>query len=532
MKNRIFLITLSFVAAALAVSCGSGGNSSQYEPEKEIPCVNKADCPDNYTCDIAQFICVPDKQQPVDPTPGKDDPKQDGDNPPSQDGDTPSHDGDTPDPHQDGDPHGQDGDPGTPDGDPAGGDNDYPPVTDDDTLHDDCIPGAVEECEYTGPEGTKNVGTCKAATRTCSGNGLWGFCEGEVWPVAEKPEISNCGDGLDNDCNGIADDGIDIDGDGHGRCSDCCETEEECADPLNAWNIEYDACDKSEASLYKCDGALAETSILPEDYAKAIGICNGLVSATILAPDGSTQVHSGSNKILTKLGTNIEPTSGKYMLALGTGKVGNPFEGYNAGTSSQAPSDWVEANGGSFTIPYVCSSYSISTTNVHDAVMLELKIKVPEYKKSFSFDFFFLTHDFPDRVCDTKHDIFVSLLDSECNESSECTTKNPNDKNLAVFGDYLVNVNLTKTIYMTHCIQGTGAYSNCQGASLLAGTGFDSYAGTGWLTIKGNVVDLETITLRLAIWDSVDLTSDSLVLIDNFKWYENFAQPGIQPVNY
>lgn len=532
MKNTSFKVTLSLIMTALlAVSCGSGGGS-QYEPEEKIPCVNIADCPENFICDTEEMFCVPGNSKPVNPTPDGDGSKHDGDSSPSNDGDTPASDGDTP--SHDGDTPGRDSDPHGQDGDPAGGDSDYQPSPDDDTLHDDCIPGTVEECEYTGPEGTKDVGMCKAATRTCSSNGVWSQCEGEVWPVAEKPEYSNCSDGLDNDCNGIADDGLDIDGDGHPACSDCCETADQCEDPQNAWNIEYDACDKSEDSQYKCDGSLIDGSTSPEDYAKAIGICRDLVSARISAPDGTEQVHYGSNRIMTKLGIQIKPTSGKYMLALGTGTVADPFVETNAGTSSQVPSDWVAANDGSISGPTSCtSSYSISTSTVHDAVMLELKIKVPEYKTSFSFDFFYMTHDFPDRICNARHDIFLALLDSECNESSQCTTKNPNDKNIAKFYDYLVNVNLTKTVYMTHCIEGTSnAYINCRGTSLLDGTGFDSYAGTGWLTIRGNVVDLEEMTLRLAIWDSVDVVSDSLVLIDNFRWYETYAQPGIQPINY
>lgn len=544
MKNRTFKITLFLILAALiAVSCGSGGGSTQYEPEEQIPCVNATDCPDHFICDIKQMLCVPG-EKPVTPAPDEENPKHDNDTTPSHDGDTPSGDGDIPSddgdrPNHDGDDPGHDGDtpfndsddPGH-DGDP---DSDLMPSNDDDSMHDECIPGKVEECEYTGPEGTKDVGTCKAATRTCAGNGVWFPCEGEIWPVTEKHENSNCSDGLDNDCNGIADDGIDIDGDGHGRCSDCCETTDQCEDPQNAWDINYDACDKSEASHYKCDGAIDENSTSPEDYAKAIGICSGLISARILAPDGTAQVHTGSNKIIKKLGTQIKPTSGKYMLALGTGKIADPFTEYNGGTSSQVPSDWLAANNGSIPVPSTCSSYSGAST-VHDAVMLELKIKVPEYKKSFSFDFFFMTHDLPERVCDARHDIFVALIDSDCNEgvnSPECSTiKNPKDKNIAVFSDYLVNVNLTKVGYMPHCPEGSAnAYINCQGASLLEGTGFDSAAGTGWLTISGNVVDLETITLRLAVWDSVDLASDSLVLIDNFKWSETGVKPGIRPNN-
>ena len=64
-----------------------------------------------------------------------------------------------------------------------------------------CQPNAVENC-YTGPDGTIGVGVCRGGQRTCfpSGTG-WSACTGEVTP---SPEI--CGNGLDEDCSGAADD--------------------------------------------------------------------------------------------------------------------------------------------------------------------------------------------------------------------------------------------------------------------------------------------------------------------------------------
>ena len=59
-----------------------------------------------------------------------------------------------------------------------------------------CQPGAVEDC-YSGAEGTAGVGPCTGGQRTCGRAGMWGACEGEVVPVAE-----NCGDAIDNNCNG------------------------------------------------------------------------------------------------------------------------------------------------------------------------------------------------------------------------------------------------------------------------------------------------------------------------------------------
>jgi hypothetical protein len=43
---------------------------------------------------------------------------------------------------------------------------------------------------------------------------------------------------------------------------------------------------------------------------------------------------------------------------------------------------------------------------------------------------------------------------------------------------------------------------------------------------QGNVVGGETITLRIALWDTSDAIYDSTAIIDNFVWSVDAAQPG------
>ena len=61
-----------------------------------------------------------------------------------------------------------------------------------------CNQGDTHDC-YTGPEGTRDVGLCKAGTQKCLPSGFFGPCMGQVLPRDE-----NCNHRGDEDCNGSA----------------------------------------------------------------------------------------------------------------------------------------------------------------------------------------------------------------------------------------------------------------------------------------------------------------------------------------
>ena len=74
-------------------------------------------------------------------------------------------------------------------------------VTQDVQAQETCQDGAREAC-YQGPQATLGRGGCRAGTRICEG-GLWGRCLGQILPAAEDW----CGDEIDNDCDGVIDEG-------------------------------------------------------------------------------------------------------------------------------------------------------------------------------------------------------------------------------------------------------------------------------------------------------------------------------------
>ena len=65
-----------------------------------------------------------------------------------------------------------------------------------------CDTNAISAC-FPGPADRRNVGACHDGSMICGELGIWGACTGAIAP---RDEIC---DGIDNDCNGRVDDGLD-----------------------------------------------------------------------------------------------------------------------------------------------------------------------------------------------------------------------------------------------------------------------------------------------------------------------------------
>ncbi|MFT3697397.1 MAG: choice-of-anchor L domain-containing protein [Kofleriaceae bacterium] len=444
------------------------------------------------------------------------------------------------------------------------------------TARDDgpCNPGATRDC-YDGQSGTENVGPCHGGTQMCLGTGEWSSCMNEVTPAAE-----NCGDGIDNNCNGMVDEDIDSDGDGYTTCGgDCCDSTE-CSNPSEvnpgAFEVPGDGVDNDcdgmiDNAVPLCDSNISSATGNAADYAKAIDICQtttmadkkwGLISATLTLTDGNGTPDASSRSVRTHFGTNVMPQMGGSMAVISSGTAAaegdtNPSwsapqgnGGFNLGyeTSNEAafPADFLAAHNGK--LPNLMNCPDPDGSKANDPVMLTLTLRVPSNAHSFKLKTNFYSSEFPEFTCSAFNDFFVILLDSTFNG----TPGNPADKNLAIYTDqsgniYPVGVNLGygNTGLFTQCKNGAtgcsgkaGMINTCTGTDELAGTGFDdakagecsadSQVGgaTGWLTTTGNVVPNEIIKIRIAIWDTSDHDYDSLALIDDFEWSVDGSDPG------
>ncbi len=82
-----------------------------------------------------------------------------------------------------------------------------------------CTNGDVRACP-----GGLSVGVCTPGTQTCQLDGTWGECIGQVGPRSET-----C-NGLDDDCDGVVDNGFDLQTDPNncGACGHVCAANESC----------------------------------------------------------------------------------------------------------------------------------------------------------------------------------------------------------------------------------------------------------------------------------------------------------------
>ncbi|MBR4532097.1 hypothetical protein IKO70_06795 [bacterium] len=168
--KKLFFILICF-SVVFILSCGGGSGSSG------DACESNLDCKVGYVCSGGS--CVSESSS--------EDGSGDGDSSELPDDNNGSEDGKSDN-----------------DGNSSTDDSDDWVSPDDPSSNGTCEPGKKQKCGYQGPEGTEDVGPCKAAVRTCKEDGTWGKCEGAVEPVYESGE-ELCTNDIDDDCDGEVD---------------------------------------------------------------------------------------------------------------------------------------------------------------------------------------------------------------------------------------------------------------------------------------------------------------------------------------
>ncbi|MBI5607684.1 MAG: putative metal-binding motif-containing protein [Deltaproteobacteria bacterium] len=306
--------------------------------------------------------------------------------------------------------------------------------------------------------------------------------------------LRNCKNGKDNDCSGVIDANEDGDGDGVVGCQDCNDYNKsinpKALESLGD-NIDNNCNGKTDESPASCDVATLDTT-KPADYAKSIGLCSGVVSATF-----PTAAAGNSHAIQKGFGVKNIP-NGATFIVLSSGVAaakGQPgYTGVSTAFSNSAPYPNVNCK---------------NSSSVYDYTELKLVINVPANAKAFSFDFNFMSHEYPVYVGSGYNDKFLAVLDSTAFKGNVSFDSKGNC------------ISINNALFQECDPNAPNKKSTCNlGPSGLAGTGYDDVGGggTGWLTTTSPVTPGEQITLRFIVFDEGDHILDSVAIIDNFRW--------------
>jgi len=346
-----------------------------------------------------------------------------------------------------------------------------------------------------------------------------------------------CGQGADGDDKDH--DGFTV---GEGDCNDCSVHMNPGAYDYSGNGVDEDCNGTADDEPFGCDQGLAIEGDDAADAARSLGLCKftsegertwGVISARYVFPDGSTSSkqpdawsceygggpqsgpNAASHGLLPSFGSKLKPRDGSTMVSLSSGIARSGVNGESPGGAEMCTKSGTPAG---FPTPSsaACPGQSIDDTPVaNDGIALELTIRAPTNAKSIAFDFDFYTYEYPGYICTEYNDFFVSLL-----YSGHSTV--PANKNISFDAQHNpVSVN---NGFLEACSPGThgGKKFQCSlGTSELEGTGFDDSAATGWLQTTASILPGEEFKIRFAVWDMGDEVLDSTVLIDNFRFDVN-----------
>ena len=171
-------------------------------------------------------------------------------------------------------------------------------------IDDDCdgsIDESLTQSCYNGPVGTAGVGLCLAGSRTCT-TGAWGSCLGETTPASEV-----C-DGNDNDCDGQTDEGLGQTTCGLGIClhtvQNCVAGSTQTCDPLAGQQVE--TCDGLDND---CDGIADGMSQACYSHATGCVFAGGVWTCQGICSAGNQTCPAGGTGNWTSCQFDIGPAT-------------------------------------------------------------------------------------------------------------------------------------------------------------------------------------------------------------------------------
>lgn len=151
-----------------------------------------------------------------------------------------------------------------------------------------------------------------------------------------------------------------------------------------------------------------------------------------------------------------------------------------------------------------------------DTQQLEIQFTAPTNAVGFSFDFVYVSSEYPEWVGEGYNDTFYAILDRP--DTGEHI-------NIS-FDDYGAEIEVDNAFFEDPPVtdlSGTGYSDTCLneiGTTTICGS------STGWLRTSWEIEPREEFTLTFSIHDEGDGKYDSVVILDNFQWSLDAVDPG------
>lgn len=341
-----------------------------------------------------------------------------------------------------------------------------------------------------------------------------GDCDDED-PAINPYATEMCNDGIDNNCDGFTDENEpDADGDGFGPCAGDCNDSEPgigpgaVEDPTDGLDNDCDGEVDEERTGCDCVDP-SEGSV---DMLQALEICN---PNTVL--DLQTYGHAEAVDIFEAFGAIIPRTLATHDA---TGLLDNNCRYLMLCSGIAGDTDPQNASGLGLTDPDPLGN----PEDANDLAQVIVQFQVPHNVQGFSFDFIFLSSEYPEFVCSQFNDTFYAIeVDPGLNGGAPTNVSfDGNGNEITVNNNFFEDPD-----NWTQDLTGTGydvtdTYTSCNPPE--AGcTPPDPCpqiigSGTGWLRTTSPVTPGEIATVTFSIHDEGDNILDSCVIVDNFRW--------------
>jgi len=157
-----------------------------------------------------------------------------------------------------------------------------------------------------------------------------------------------------------------------------------------------------------------------------------------------------------------------------------------------------------------------------DTQQIVMRLRAPVNANGFSFDFVYLSAEYPEWVNEGFNDTFYAILvDHLAGEAKQNISFDNFGHEIEVDNAYFENPPVTDiggTGYDLTCTNEVGPLTSVCGSS------------TGWLRTSWNIQPGQDFDLIFSIHDEGDGIYDSAVILDNFQWSAVPVEPGTVPI--